>query len=137
MKSLFRNPINAMLFLLSLVLFFHLLLVLKVIPYTIAWGGRLENDEAMYAFESMSILVNLFLMWILAMKGNYVRFQFSPRAQRIALWIFLVLFALNTLGNIVAKTNLEKSFAVVTALFAYLLWKIVRDNKGGVSECRE
>ena len=31
----------------------------KVIPYEIAWGGKLKSDTQMYLFESISILVTL------------------------------------------------------------------------------
>jgi hypothetical protein len=102
------------------------LIFLKVIPYDIAWGGRLSNDQEMYVFETVSIGINLLLGWVVLMKCDLVRFKFSTRIVNTVLWIFFVLFILNTVGNIVAVSNLEKSFAVLTALSAFLIWKIVR-----------
>lgn len=40
------------------------------------------------------------------------------------LCIFLALFTLNTVGNIFAKTNFEKTLAGLTLIFAILIWKI-------------
>jgi hypothetical protein len=111
---------------LGAVIVFHLLIFLKVIPYDIAWGGRLSNDQEMYVFETVSIGINLLLGWVVLMKCDLVRFKFSTRIVNTVLWIFFVLFILNTVGNIVAVSNLEKSFAVLTALSAFLIWKIVR-----------
>lgn len=113
-----------MLVLLALVTLFHLALLFKLIPYSIAWGGRLQNDEEMYVFESLSILINLFLGLILLMKGNYVRYKFKPRVISIILWCFFVLFVLNTVGNLIAKTHFEKLFSGVTLLFAVFIWMI-------------
>ena len=111
---------------LSLVIIFHFCIIAKVIPYTIAWGGQIQNDTEMYVFETISIIVNLFLGFILLMKGNYLKFQFSEKAMNVVLWGFLVIFILNTVGNIFAKTDFEKLFAGLTLLFALLIWKILR-----------
>lgn len=115
-----------MLGLLIAVILFHIAVIAKAIPYDIAWGGRLQNDSEMYVFETISILINLFLGLLLLMKGDYVKFRFKERTIDIILWIFLVLFVLNTVGNIFAKTNFEKSFAVLTFVSAILIWTILK-----------
>ena len=70
-----------------------------------------------------------FLSWILLMKGDYVQFKFSKKTINIILWIFFGIFILNTIGNIFAKTNFEKLFAIITALSALLLWNIEKNIK--------
>jgi len=123
-----KSAIQIMLGLLSLVIVFHFCIMAKVIPYNIAWGGRITNDTEMYVFETISILINLFLGTILLMKGNYIAFQFREKIVNRVLWVFVVIFILNTVGNIFAQTNFEKSFAVLTLLFALLIWRILRKN---------
>ena len=125
----FNTSIKIFLGILLSVILFHLCIVLKIVPYTIAWGGRLTNDTEMYIFESISILINLFLCWILLMKGDYVKFKFSNTTISIFLWIFFGLFILNTIGNIFAKTNFEKLFAILTGFSAILIWNIVKHKK--------
>ena len=100
--------------------------MLKVIPYAIAWGGRLQNDEQMYLFETVSIIVNLFLIFILLMKGRYIRLQLKEKLLNLVLWIFSILFLLNTVGNLFAQTNFEKMFAVLTLTLSILILKILR-----------
>ena len=117
-----------MLGLLAAVILFHIAIIAKVIPYNIAWGGRLQNDQEMYVFEAVSILINAFLGLVLRMKANYIKFRFREKAINIILWIFLVLFVLNTIGNLFAKTNFEKSFAVLTFVFAILIWMILKSK---------
>ena len=121
-----HNAIKILLGLLSIVIFLHLLVMLKIISYKIAWGGRLQNDEQMYMFETLSIIINLLLGLILLMKGRYIQYQFKEKTLNILLWIFLMLFILNTVGNLFSETNFEKLFSLLTLVFASLIWVILR-----------
>jgi len=126
------NPkiaIKIMLGLLIATILFHLCIVLRIIPYEITWGGRLKSDSEMYVFESISILINLLLVSVLLVKGKYIRELLPMRVVNITLWIFLVLFGLNTVGNILAKTNFEKFFALLTLASTILIWIILRKDK--------
>lgn len=122
----YKKSITILIGLLIAVILFHIAVIIKVIPYDIAWGGRLQNDSEMYVFEAISILINLFLGLVLLMKGDYIKYRLMDKTIDIILWIFLALFALNTVGNICAKTNFEKSLAVLTLVFAILIWKILK-----------
>jgi len=126
MNNIFNDSLRILLAILISVLFFHLLILIKVIPYEITWGGRLQNDGEMYVFEAISILINAFMIWVLLMKGNYVKYQFPVSVLRIILWVFFFIFFLNTIGNLFAKTNFEKLFTLLTGIIALLVWKILR-----------
>jgi membrane protease YdiL (CAAX protease family) len=117
-------PVKVFLGFLFVVILFHLSIVFGAIPFNIVWGGRLQNETEMYAFEAVSILVNLFLVSVLLMKGDFINFRFKKRTIKVILWVFFALFVLNTLGNLMAKTNFEKGFAVVTLIFAVLIFII-------------
>lgn len=125
-KMKHKTLIKISLGLLSTVILFHISVLAKVTPYDVAWGGRLQNDSEMYVFEAISILINLFLGLVLLMNGDYIKFQFNKKTIDMTLWIFLTLFLLNTVGNLFAKTNFEKSFAVLTLAFAILIWTILK-----------
>ena len=97
------NPkltIKILLWLIAAVTLFHLTILIKIIPYEITWGGKLKNDAEMYLFESISILTNLFLGYVLLIKGEFVSKLISTKVVNIILWVFLFIFGLNTLGNI-------------------------------------
>ncbi len=125
MNFILKNAIKIFLTLQGLIILFHLSILVNLIPYEITWGGRLKNDTEMYIFETISILINIFLAWILAMKGNFVKYQFSLSVVHKILWVFCGIFTLNTIGNIFAVKTFEKSFTVLTALSALLIWKII------------
>jgi hypothetical protein len=127
MKSI--SYIRIMIVLVFLIIGFHLCLIAKLIPYRFAWGGRLKTDNEMYLFELISIVINLFLILVLLVKGNYLRFRLKEKFINSVLWIFFFIFILTTIGNIVAKTKLEKAFSVLTLVLAILIWTILKKKQ--------
>lgn len=103
---------------------FHLLILIKVIPYDITWGGKLKNDNEMYFFEVTSIIINSFFIYALLQKGNYVTAVFSEKTLSVILWIFFAIFMLNSIGNLFAETTFERSLTVLTLLNAVLIWAV-------------
>jgi hypothetical protein len=124
-----KTAINVMLVILGAVSLFHLSILLRFIPYEITWGGRLENEAEMVVFESISILIIVFLGLILLIKGEYIQQLLPPKIVTIVLWIYLLLFGLNTVGNMFAKTTFEKSFALLTLVICVLIWFILKEKK--------
>lgn len=121
--------IKIMLWMLGGVILFHFSILFKIVPYEITWGGRLKNDSEMYVFESISILINLLLILILLIKGRYLRELIPNKIVNGILWVFFVLFGLNTVGNLLAKTNFEKFFTLLTLASCILIWIILRWDK--------
>lgn len=128
-----NTAIKTMIALLVTLMLFHISILLKIIPYEITWGGRLQNDNQMYAFETFSLAVNTLLLVAVLIKGRYLKPILPFRVVNIILWCFVVLFGLNTIGNLVAKTTFEKFFAIVTLLSSVLLWIILVKDKNSQS----
>lgn len=126
MNFILNNAIKILVGLLFAVILFHFCIITKIVPYDITWGGRLTNDSEMYVFETISILINTLLSWVLLMKGNFVTYKFPNQVVHVILWIFFALFILNTIGNIFAKTLFEKQFAFLTGFFSILLLIILK-----------
>lgn len=114
-----------MLVILSCVAVFHVLIFSGAIPYNIVWGGRLESASQMYLFEAVSITINLAVIAIVGMKAGYIKTFIPPRAVTFLLWVFAILFALNTIGNIFAKTSLETIlFTPLTLISSVLCYRM-------------
>lgn len=109
-----------------LAIVFHLLIVVKVIPYSITWGGRLQTDSEMYMFEAASIVINLFFVYLVSQRVGMAPAVFGIKVVAVLLRIFFGLFVLNTLGNIFAATTIERWFTLLTLANAFLIWKINR-----------
>lgn len=121
-----KQAIQILLLILSALSLFHLLVLLKVLSPDIIWGSRLINDKEMYLFESFSLLVTFYLMLILLIRGSFIRPFLSHKVVKISLWAFLILFILNTIGNLLAKTPTEKIFAILTMGISLLLWIVLK-----------
>ncbi|WP_416866992.1 MAG: hypothetical protein ACMVP2_05550 [Imperialibacter sp.] len=108
-----------MIALLSLVLVYHLTIITGLIPYEATWGGRLQNREQMLRFETVSIVVNLFILTVILMKGGYLKLKLPTMVLKVFLWAFAVLFAFNTAGNLASTSMLELIiFTPLTAVSA-------------------
>lgn len=124
-----KTAIKIVVGLISAVTLFHTCIMVKLIPYSITWGGRLQSDTEMYFFESISILINLFLLLILLMKGDFIHYKFSDKVVNALLWAFFAVFILNTIGNLFAQTLFEKLLSLLTGILALLLWVILKKKK--------
>lgn len=122
--------IKLMLGIFALVVVFHTLILTQIIPYTIVWAGKLKTVNEMFVFEIISISINLFLILVLILKGRSIKNNSSHKLINGILWVFIILFAFNTIGNLMAETLFEKIvFTPLTLLSAILLWIIVKKDK--------
>ncbi len=134
MNLLLRLPykfaVNLGLTILCSVMVFHILVLTQIIPYQIVWAGRLNSIDEMQRFETISILINCFIILIIAIKGNYLNFKFSTKIINSLLWLFVILFSLNTIGNLIAKSNFEKIvFTPLTFILAILCFRIIKEGQ--------
>jgi hypothetical protein len=102
-----------------LTILFHFLILFGLIPFTMVWGGRLENASEMYVFETVSIAINLLFLLIVLIKSQIIKIHISSKIINGFLWGMSVLFILNTIGNLASNNNLEKIiFTPITLVLA-------------------
>ncbi len=110
---------------LSFFLVLHICILTKIIPYKNVWGGRLNSDKEMYQFEIVSILVNLFFLFIILVQSEFLSIHFPKSIMSILLWTMTVLFLLNTYGNIISKSKIElivfTPITIILAIFSLIL----------------
>lgn len=120
-----RNAGLAMLVLFSLILVFHLLVLSGIVPYDIAWGGRLKSREEMFVFESVSISLNTFMMIVVAVRSEFLSLSINRKVIRGILWGMTILFALNTVGNLFAVSSWETIiFTPITCILSILSFRL-------------
>ena len=134
MKLLYKIPysiaIKTVLVILGMVFIFHGLVLLEVIPYDMVWGGRLTSREEMVRFELSSLFINMFLAWIVASKAGYQKRILPDLLIHLFLWFFVVVFVLNTIGNLLAFNSLETYiFTPITLLLSVLLTRVAIERK--------
>lgn len=109
----------------SLIMIFHLLVLLGFIPYDIVWGGKLESEEQMMQFELVSLLLNAAFLFTLISYSNKSKKKIKPKIYKIVFWLMFILFSLNTLGNLLSETTLETiiftPLTIILAVFSLRL----------------
>lgn len=118
-----------MFFILGIVLIFHFLILTNQIPYEKVWAGKLNSIEEMKSFETISILLNIFMLTILIVKYKQLKRKIKNKAIDILIWAFAVFFALNTLGNLFAKSTTELIFGTFITLTSSVLCFIIAKKK--------
>ena len=127
----YRLALYAMLYMMALVLLFHILVIIEVIPYSIVWGGRLESKQAFYKFELVSIVINLLMLLIFLFKSGKLKSPINDTFLRILIGLQALLFLLNMLGNLVAVSIWERViFAPLTFLAFIFCTRIMLEKKG-------
>jgi hypothetical protein len=124
-----ETVLNLTLIICSSLLVFHFGILFKIIPYEIVWGGRLTSDEQMYMFEGISITLNSLLIILLLLKSQRIKVSVPIKFVHAGLWAFFGLFALNSVGNLLAETTFEKFFSIITILLTVNLWMIIKGKE--------
>ena len=106
-KINFLFSVKAMIVLLLIALTYHIIIIAGLIPFEAVWGGRLKSSEQMLQFEFVSIAINLFMLVVILIKGTYIKIKIPKLIVTSFLWLFAILFALNTVGNLFSASIWE------------------------------
>lgn len=112
---------NILLAALGLLAGFHLLVLFKVIPAEIIWGGQIQGVPAnLITLETVALLVTLLFILIIAAKTGYIHADKLSGIVNIGVWLIFAYLLLNTLGNLASGVSFEKLvFAPITIILAF------------------
>ena len=114
---------------LSLLILFHLLVLMGVVPFEVVWGGKMSEVSQMQRLEAVSAFFSLIMLSVVALRARIIKAPISSRIVTIMLWVMFAFFCLNTLGNLLSENLLEKLiFAPVTLLLALFTYRVVRSR---------
>ena len=105
-----QTAAKVLLVMLFSMIIFHSMVLVGVIPYKIVWGGKLKNTTEMFRFETISIIINVVMLFTIIIRAGYIKMNGSNKITRVILWIMAVIFLFNTLGNILSVNQFEKLF---------------------------
>lgn len=124
-----ETAIKLMIGLLLLVVIFHLCVLFEIISYDKVWAGKIDSLDEMRIFETISILINVSLITILFFKSKNIKSNVSSKVVNVIIWVFVFLFALNTLGNLFAESMIERTLGTgLTFVSSVLCWIIVKKD---------
>jgi hypothetical protein len=128
-----RVAIRSILLILLLLVVFHIMVLVGLIPFSIVWGGKFTDAKQMQGFELASVLITLLMLLVVAARGDLIRAAGRTKFISVCLWIMFVFFCFNTLGNLLSDNSFEKLvFAPITFLLALLLFRVLRTKKSDI-----
>ena len=133
MKKLIRAKLagNILLFSLGLLFLFHVLVLLKVIPADIVWGGQIKGVPAnLITLEAVALLVTAVFILVVAAKTGYLQVGRLSGIINAGVWLIFVYLLLNTLGNLASGISFEKLvFAPITILLAFCAFRLAIEKQ--------
>ncbi|CAN5259332.1 hypothetical protein BH11BAC5_BH11BAC5_50050 [soil metagenome] len=121
-----RRAIDILLAIFTAVLLFHTMVLTKVLSYAFVWAGNINSEKEMKILEGISIIINVFAILILVLKGEYIKHNISEKILNIIIWTLVFFFSLSTIGNLFAKSKFELYFFTpLTLISAILCLRIV------------
>jgi hypothetical protein len=111
---------NILLAALGLLFIFHILVLLRVIPAEIVWGGMIEDAQTnLVTLELIALLVTLLFMLIIAATIGYIKAGKLSSVINIGVWLVFAFLLLNTLGNLASGVSFENLIAApITIILA-------------------
>jgi hypothetical protein len=103
----FKTAGTILITLLLLLLAMHVLILLRVLPYNIVWGGRIEDPASIVPYETGAMVVMLIFLAVAAIRIGYIRAGSMRKAAGVGMWIVFAYFVLNTVGNFASAVSLE------------------------------
>lgn len=104
----------------GLLFIFHILVLFRIFPADIVWGGQIRDVQAnLITLESIALIVTLLFILIIAARLGYIRAGRLSGLVNLGVWLLFAFLALNTLGNLVSGVTFESLFAApLTILLA-------------------
>jgi len=129
----FKLATQICLVLFVLLILFHFPIIIGIVifdfvPVDFLWGGRMETKEQLLVFEIISLLIMALCFFIILIKSEKFKLPGLMRAAEIAVWFLIILFFLNTIGNVFAKTTFERFFAILTGILVILCLRLALEK---------
>jgi hypothetical protein len=112
---------RVLMLLLALLMVMHVLLLARVIPYDVVWGGNIKDESQFYVFEITALVLSALFLLIAAIKLGYIRAPGLRRAADIGMWIVFAYFAMNIITNLTARSSWEKAIFIPVTIIVTLL----------------
>jgi len=104
-----------------LMLIMHILILMRVVPSSLVWGGQVAKDQSnLFQLELFAIVVTLLFIGLIITKMRRLEAGTTNRWINIGIWIVFVYLVLNTVGNFASGVTAETLiFGPLTVIMAF------------------
>lgn len=87
---------------------FHLLVIFKILPSDLVWGGNLAESPNLYLYETIALIITLLMVVVTVIQAELVNINKLKKTAGIMIWIMTVYFLVSVFTNLTSKTFMEK-----------------------------
>ncbi len=108
-----------------LLIIFHILLLLGVVPSDIVWGGKAADKALLIKLEIFSLVTSFIILAVICAKlQQNINVKFR-KVINVGIWIIFGYFLLNIVGNLASGVTTEKLiFTPITIILSVLLFRL-------------
>lgn len=108
----------------------EVLVIAKVLPYSMIGGGRLDTYEKAAGLAGFSMILQVAIALCIGVSSDIIRFEKGKKVSNMVLRIFTVYFGINIILNLMGKTWFEKVLANLVCIIQVICFTgILRINK--------
>ena len=118
-------------FLNSIIVFYHICVLMQYIPYTLIYGGKIHTLEEMYLYEVFSLIVNILILSIIYLKKKFIIEKKHNTKLDLMVYGLCGVFMFVSLYNLLAFNLVEILIAVpYTCISVVMCWRINLPDDG-------
>ena len=108
-----------------LLIIFHILALLGVVPSNIVWGGQIADEATVIKHEILRLIGSFIFLAIIIEKLNQNKITKFKKLNNIAFWFIFVYFVISSMAKLVLSVTLEKIiFIPITVILSFLLFRL-------------
>lgn len=118
-------------FLNSIIVFYHICVMLGYIPISLIYGGKIKTSEEMFLYESISLLANLIILGIIYIKKRMIIQKVENSIINMLIYSLCGVFMFVSIANLIAFNIVEILIAVpYTFISVVLCWRLNLQDDG-------
>ena len=109
----------------ALLIIFHILVLLGVVPSNTVWGGQIADEATVMKHEIIRLLVSFIFLAIIIEKLNQHKITKFKKSSNVAFWFIYIYFIITSIAKLALAVTLEKLiFIPVTVILSVLLFRL-------------
>lgn len=118
-------------FLNSIIVFYHICVMLGYIPISLIYGGKIKTTEEMFLYEGISLLANLIILGIIYLKKRLIIRKIENTIVNLLIYSLCGVFMFVSIANLIAFNIVEILIAVpYTFISVVLCWRLNLPDDG-------
>lgn len=127
MKKLLRADLagKGLIAIFALFIIFHALILLRILPFDMVWGGQLKDYSSAIVYEGFAVFLLLLFIYLVWLKLKNLSHGRTNKFISITIWLIFAYFLLSIVANLASPNAVEKFvFMPISVIIAFLALRL-------------